>query len=57
MKIGDLVQLRREPWVEGLPVGLVVEVRYNVCGEIWCKILWNDGTQYGAWDSELMEAG
>ena len=55
MKIGNLVQLRREPAVEGLPVGIVIETIYNSCGEIWCDILWGDGKQYGAWDTELME--
>ena len=55
MKVGDLVQLRRGPIVEGLPIGLVIETVYNTCGEIWCKILWDDRTQYGARDIELME--
>ena len=55
MQVGNLVHLRREPVVEGLPVGIVIETTYNTCGEIWCSILWGDGTQYGAWDSELME--
>ncbi len=55
MNVGDLVQLRREPVVEGLPVGIVIKTVYNSCGEIWCKILWDDGAQYGAWDTELME--
>ena len=56
MKVGNLVQFLREPAVEGLPVGIIIETVYNSCGEIWCDILWGDGMRYGAWDTELMEA-
>ena len=56
MQVGDLVQHLREPRVEGLPVGVVIETIYKSGGEIWCVILWGGGMQYGAWDSELMEA-
>ena len=51
MKVGDLVSMRAPS--EDLPVGLVIETKYNTCGEIWCTIFWDDGTQFGAWNEEL----
>lgn len=55
MKVGDLVQLLRKPVVKGLPVGIIIKTTYSGGGEIWCDILWSDGLQCGAWDTELME--
>ena len=55
MKVGSLVHHRREPVVDGLPIGIIIDVTHKSGGDIWCDILWQDGTQYGSWDSELME--
>ncbi len=54
MNVGDLVQMKREPGVEGLPVGIVVETEHTVNGEYcFCVILWDDGHMIGVWEDEL----
>tara|TARA_Y100001963_G_scaffold148798_1_gene227267 strand:+ start:5257 stop:5433 length:177 start_codon:yes stop_codon:yes gene_type:complete len=57
MKVGDLVQMNRNRDVKDLPVGIIVDTDQEDGGrEIWCMILWGDGSQYSAWSSELMTA-
>ena len=56
MKTGDLVKMKRQPEPEGLPVGLVVETLESTSDwteNLYCVILWDDGSRIGAWEDEL----
>ena len=62
-RVGDLVRMVREPGVEDIPVGLLVEAESAfsrsmvnpVVGlkDAWCTIQWNDGELTGVWIDEI----
>ena len=61
MKVGDLVQMRREPKMRDyLPMGVIIEQKIEaefekMPGYFWNEILWDDGDISGAWGHELKD--